>query len=97
MFREHELVKAKATTNWQIEEQACVIFFVHIIKELHGGDLIPQAFVEFNGPLHLNWVGLRKQVNQLIINKQPIWLTIQTTLLKKIFEEILKDINMSST
>jgi hypothetical protein len=72
-------------------------FFVHIIKELHGGDLIPQAFVEFNGPLHLNWVGLPKQVSQLNINKQPIWLTIQTTLLKKIFEEILKDINMSST
>jgi hypothetical protein len=46
--------------------------FVHTIKGLQGGDLVPQTPVEFNGPLHSNWVGLPKLIIEPIINKQLV-------------------------
>jgi len=74
VFRIHEPVKEKIAIDWQIEEQICDSFCSHI-RELHEGDLVPQAPIEFNGPLHSNWVGLPGLVNQLITSKQPIQLT----------------------
>jgi hypothetical protein len=43
--------------------------FVHIVKELHGGDLASQAFIDLNIPLHSNWVGLLEPVSQPITGK----------------------------
>ncbi len=67
--------------------------FIHIIKELYGNDLVSQTIIEFNVPLHSNWVGLLEPTNQLVIGKQPIQLISQMTLPKKTLEEILKDIS----
>jgi hypothetical protein len=49
--------------------------FVHIIRGLQGNASISQAPIEFNKPLHSNWVGLLKPMNQPITSKQPIQLT----------------------
>ncbi len=38
-------------------------------------------------------MGLPELISQSIISKQPVQLTTQTTLPKKILEKILKDIN----
>ncbi len=56
-LREHEPMKAKSTTNWQMEEQLHD-FFVRIIKELHGNHLTSQASINLNKPLYLNWASL---------------------------------------
>jgi hypothetical protein len=37
--------------------------FIHTIKELQGSDLVSQATIELNGPLHSNWVGVPKPIN----------------------------------
>ncbi len=71
MLKECESVKAKATVDWQTKEQMHD-YFVHIIKELQGSDLVSQACIELNRPLHSNWANLLKIVSQLVIGKQPI-------------------------
>jgi hypothetical protein len=86
-------MKAKAVVDWQFEKHMCD-FFIYIIRELYGNDSISQTIIDFNIPLHSNWVGLLEPTNQLVISKQPIQLTSQMTLLKKTLEEILKDINI---
>ncbi len=93
VFKECELVKEKAVIDQQTEEQLRDSF-IHTIRELQGSDLTSQTFVNLNGPLHSNWVGLSKFVNQLAISKQPTQLTPQIISLEKILEEILKDINI---
>ncbi len=45
------------------------------------------------GPLHSNWVGLQEPMNQSVIDKRFVQLTIQTTLLEKTLEDILKNID----
>jgi len=50
-------MKAKSTTNWQIEEQLHDSF-VRTIKELYGNHLTSQASVNLNKPLYLNWASL---------------------------------------
>jgi hypothetical protein len=52
-LRQCEPMKAKVTTNWQTEEHMCD-FFIHIIKELQGGDSGSQAPIDLNGPFHSN-------------------------------------------
>ncbi len=53
MFKKHELVKAKTTTDWQTKKQMCDSF-VHNIKELQGSDLVSQTPIDLNEPLHSN-------------------------------------------
>jgi hypothetical protein len=43
--------------------------FVHIVKELHGGDLASQALIDLNGPLHSNWARLLELVTHFVTNK----------------------------
>jgi hypothetical protein len=57
VLKERELMKAKATANYQTKKQMCDSF-VCTIRGLRGSDLVSQALVELNGPLHSNWVGL---------------------------------------
>jgi len=92
VFRERESMKAKAITDCQIEEQLHD-FFIHTIKELQGADLMSQAFVDLNRPLHSNYASLLILISQLVTSKQPIQLTSQTIIPEKTLEEILKDIN----
>jgi hypothetical protein len=82
MLGEHEMMKAKTVgSNWQTEKQISNSF-VQAVKELQGGDLASQAPTNLNKPLHSNWVSLiPKLISQLVINKQPIHLTAQTTIL----------------
>jgi hypothetical protein len=47
-------------------------FFVHIIRELQGSDLVSQTTNELNGPLHSNWVGVPKPISQSITGKRVI-------------------------
>jgi hypothetical protein len=53
-----------------------------------------QASLNLKEPLHLNWFGLLKPINQPINSKQPVQLTPQTISLEKTLEEILRDINI---
>jgi hypothetical protein len=46
-------VKAKISANWQTEKKMCD-YFVHIIKELQGGDSGSQAPIDMNGLFHSN-------------------------------------------
>jgi hypothetical protein len=46
--------------------------FVHAIKELKGSDLMSQTSINLNEPLHSNWVGLPKLINQPVFSKQPV-------------------------
>jgi hypothetical protein len=43
--------------------------FVHIVHELHGGDLASQALIVLNRALHSNWVGLLEPISQLVTSK----------------------------
>ncbi len=92
MLKEHESVKAKTITGWQIEEWIRD-YFVYTIRELQGSEWISQATIELNRPLHSNWVGLPEPISQSVTGKQTIQLTTQMTLPEKIVEEIMKNIN----
>jgi len=82
-------MKANTTTDWQTKEQMCDSF----VEESQRSNSTLEAHVDMNGPLHSNWVGLPELINQLVIGKQHVHLTAQTTLLEKTLENILKDIN----
>jgi hypothetical protein len=82
-------MKTKVTINWQIKKQICDFF----VKESQRIISTSKTHVDMNGPLHSNWVGLPELINQLVIGKQHVHLTAQTTLLEKTLEKILKDIN----
>ncbi len=50
-------------------------------------------FVDLNGPLHSNWVGLLELLSQPTTSKQHVQLTPQTITPKKTLQEIFKEIN----
>jgi hypothetical protein len=68
VLKECELVKAKTTIDWQIEEQMHFFWSILYIRELL------QTHVDINRPLHSNWASLLELISQPVIGKQLVHL-----------------------